>query len=268
MRPLGRIAFVMMISCTGLLIPSVVWAQSAPMGLRRGFRPMMQGEPPIFNFIGGKTVTGAPFSAQVTFEHSQTLPDGNFIHHENSAMVYRDSQGRTRIEQTRPSNSGNPQQIIRIIDPVAHVGYVLDPAKQIAHRFSLPPSRPGNFEAPRPTPSNPNVVSTSLGSNPNLNGVYVEGTQVTHTIPAGQLGNSEAIQITTVRWYSPDLGINISSQTTDPLRVNSTTSLTNISRNEPASTLFDVPSGYTVVNTGPMRPQRFGRGASNAIPQQ
>lgn len=255
-----RTRFILAIGFGGLAIPAMLCAQSGPIAPAPGFRPMMRAEPPLFSLMNGKNVTGAPFSAQATFAHSQTLPDGNSIHHKNSAMIYRDSQGRTRLEETSPTNSGNPQQVIRIIDPVAHAGYVLDPAKKIAHRFLLPPNRLGNSEPPRPFRSNPNVVTTSLGSNPNLNGVYAEGTQVTRTIPAGQVGNSQTIETTTVRWYSPDLGIDISRQTTDPLRGDSTTSLTNISRDEPASTLFEVPPDYTVVNSGPLRQQRFGRG--------
>ena len=77
----------------------------------------------------------------------------------------------------------------------------------------------------------------------------MQGTQITRTISAGQMGNAQAIQISTARWHSPDLSVDISTETTDPLRGNSTTTLTNLSRDEPASTLFQVPADYTVVNS-------------------
>jgi len=254
-----------MIYCLGLVMLTAVAAKAqGPAGPRRGLRPMVQGGPPMFDFMGGKTVTGAPYSAEATFEHSQTLSSGNLIDQKNLATIYRDGQGRTRLEETRPAGSKNTRQIVRITDPVAGVAYVLNPAKKTAQKFTLPPSRPGRIgQAPR-TGSNPNVNDQSLGSK-NLEGLLVEGTQITRTIPAGQMGNSEPIQVSTTRWYSPDLSLSVRTETTDPLRGNTTTALTNISRSEPASTLFQVPSDYTIVSAGPKVRPRF---APPARPQQ
>src|SRR5437870_8812925 len=50
--------------------------------------------------FGGKVVKGAPYSAQAVTESLQTLADGNRIVHKNTAQVYRDSEGRTRRDQT------------------------------------------------------------------------------------------------------------------------------------------------------------------------
>ena len=49
--------------------------------------------------FGGKTVTGAPYSATAVTESVQVLHDGNRITHSTSSNVYRDGQGRTRLEQ-------------------------------------------------------------------------------------------------------------------------------------------------------------------------
>jgi hypothetical protein len=178
------------------------------------------------------------------------LQDGNLVEQTNTAMVYRDSQGRTRVEETRPTNSGNTEQIIRITDPTARVSYVLDPVKKTAHRFTLPPPRGTNFQRPPRANSNPNVTTQSLGSQ-TIDGLLAQGTQVTRTIPAGQMGNSAPIQVVNTRWYSTDLSIDLSVSTTDPLHGNSSTTLSDLSRDDPASTLFQVPSDYTVVNGGP-----------------
>ena len=255
---------VWIVGCLSLmiLISGAAWGQSGTVGPGFGSRPMMQAGPPMFGFIGGKTVSGAPFSAQVTFEHTQTLPDGNLIDQKSTATVYRDSQGRTRLEETRRSNSGNPQQIISISDPVTRVAYILDPAKKTAHRFGLPPAKTGTSHPRFRAGSNANVTSQDLGSN-TVNGMFVEGTQTTRTIPAGQMGNTAPIQITTTRWYSSELSVDVSAETNDPQHGKSTTAVTNISRGEPASTLFEVPSDYTVVNSGPGR-QHF---APSAPPQ-
>ena len=49
--------------------------------------------------VAGKLVTQAPYSAESITEMVQTLPGGNRIVRENTTMIYRDSQGRTRREQ-------------------------------------------------------------------------------------------------------------------------------------------------------------------------
>src|SRR5215510_8083000 len=51
-------------------------------------------------FAIGKVVKGAPYSATATTETIQTLSDGNQIIRKNESKLYRDSEGRTRIEQT------------------------------------------------------------------------------------------------------------------------------------------------------------------------
>jgi len=50
-----------------------------------------------FNF-GGKTVKGAPYSAQSVTETIQTLSDGNRIINRSTSALYRDNDGRTRRE--------------------------------------------------------------------------------------------------------------------------------------------------------------------------
>jgi hypothetical protein len=256
----------LMLGCIGLmtLVSGALWGQSGPVGPRFGSRPMMQAGPSMFGFMGGKTVTGAPYSAEVTFEHTQTLADGNLIDQKNTAMVYRDGQGRTRLEETRPSGSGNPQQVIRITDPVARVSYVLDPAKKTARRFTLPQARTGTSRPNFRTGSNANVTSQDLGSN-TVDGLLAQGTETVRTIPAGMMGNTAPIQITTTRWYSPELSVDVSTETNDPQHGKSTTLLTDISREEPTSSLFEVPSDYTIVNSGPAGRQRF---APSTPPQQ
>ena len=51
----------------------------------------------------------------------------------SSELFFRDSQGRVRIEH---------DQMVMINDPVAHVGYRLDPQNQIAYKLTLPERGP------------------------------------------------------------------------------------------------------------------------------
>ena len=94
--------------------------------------------------LGGKLVKGAPYSAEAVTETTQTLGDGNRITRKTTATVYRDSEGRTRREQTLKAigpfaKTGEPNQTIFISDPVAGTSYTLDPSSQTATK--LPPLR-------------------------------------------------------------------------------------------------------------------------------
>ena len=109
------------------------------------------------------------------------------------------------------------------------------------------------------------VQKESLGTQ-SINGVNAEGTRITRTIPAGQIGNDKAIQIVFERWYSPDLQIVVKSTRIDPRFGTTTYTLTNVQRAEPAATLFTVPSDYTVKEGGPGGPRNHHRGFTGAPP--
>lgn len=238
-----------------------------------------------------KTVTGAPYSAQVVTESVQPFADGNAITHTSTSSVWRDSQGRTRREQNinmiGPSQaSGAAIQFITIDDPVAGVHYTLNPNKMIATQLTtsgtmtavageaLPkkviPSdgsnvsitylssgdgvfaaggRGGNISIVPDGISATNVTTESLGAD-TMQGLSVLGTRVTRTIPAGQIGNAQPILIITDKWYSQDLQIEVKTVHSDPRTGTTTTTVTNLSRNEPNPTLFTVPPGYTVTTAG------------------
>jgi TonB family protein len=79
-----------------------------------------------------------------------------------------------------------------------------------------------------------------------IEGVEVEGTRNVTTIPAGKIGNERPIEIVFERWYSPELQTVVMTRHADPRFGETTYRLTNISRDEPAHSLFEVPAGYTV----------------------
>lgn len=245
--------------------------------VRSGMGPMGPGD--AMDFIGfeaglgGKTVTGAPFTATMTVRRTQTLADGNQIDRSTSGTIARDSQGRVRREMTLPaigayatSNQGAPH-VIFISDVVSGMQYILDPNRKVAHevRLRMHIKRAG-MQKNRSDTSVRNageVATTSLGTQ-TIDGVSAQGTRYTRTIPAGQIGNEKPIVITTERWYSPDLQMYVMTKTTDPVRGDSIRQLTNIQMGEPDPTLFQVPAGYTV-EKGPVvrirRRMRLGAGA-------
>ena len=79
------------------------------------------------------------------------------------------------------------------------------------------------------------------------------GRKTITTIPAGQIGNDRPIEITDEQWESAELKLLVLSRHHDPRTGDVEYRLTNVSRAEPASYLFTVPSDYTVVGSLSLR---------------
>jgi hypothetical protein len=79
-----------------------------------------------------------------------------------------------------------------------------------------------------------------------FDGVKAEGKLTSYTIPAGEIGNRNPIIVSNESWFAPDLGITVYTRQSDPRTGDSSYRLTNIKRNEPAITLFGVPTDYTL----------------------
>jgi hypothetical protein len=220
----------------------------------------------------GKTVTGAPYSAVAVIETKQTLSDGNVIDRKIQSNVYRDSQGRTRRETTFAgvgplSASGQPRSVVMIFDPVASTAYVLHVDQKVADQLPSPPGGRKNpdrlqsrFEARfQQEIADGTLKQEDLGVQ-TINGLSAQGTRYTRTIPAGQIGNANPITIVNERWYSSDLQVVVKSVRNDPRFGQTTYTLTNLQRTEPAASLFTVPSDYTVKQTNLRGPGRRGLG--------
>jgi hypothetical protein len=198
-----------------------------------------------------------------------------------------DGRMRTERPMGRAPNMPEMPSIVGIIDPVAGYRYMLDTQNKIAHRTVIPPRplpppaplaaqnqtgqattvRQGAFSASAPpgvvsaTATGGGITSTPNSSAPrriqmqreslgtkSIDGLTVEGTQMTHTIPAGEQGNDRPISIVTENWFSPDLREMVESATSDPRTGQSTTRLTINDRNNPDPALFQVPADYQIVD--------------------
>jgi hypothetical protein len=82
-----------------------------------------------------------------------------------------------------------------------------------------------------------------------IEGVRAEGKLRSYTIPAGEIGNKNAITVSTETWTSPELQITVYSKHSDPRTGEVTYRLANVSRSEQQRALFSVPDGYTVKST-------------------
>jgi TonB family protein len=317
---------------SGLALTNAIYGQEKRVMIQReaGVQgPEGQAKTPqpdrMFTFVSsemnfdGKLVKGAPYSAQAVTETTQTLADGNRIINKSESALYRDSEGRTRREQSLRAigpfaTSGEPAQTIFINDPVAGVNYALDSRTMVARKmapmrfeFKFEPghegvkiatpagAKPGSVERVDVHPEivvggatvaaqkaatrvcagancEPEVFTATtmapggggsgmvmqwfggpddrgksepLGKQ-TIEGVEAEGTRNVTTIPAGKIGNERPIEIVFERWYSPELQTVIMTRHNDPRFGETIYRLTNISRDEPSHSLFEVPPGYTV----------------------
>ncbi len=268
--------------------------------------------------IDGKLVKGAPYSAQATNESVQTLANGNRIVRQNTSSVYRDSEGRTRRDQTISvvggyAAAGEPAQTTFINDPVAGVNYILDAKNRTARKIDVSADKKmveakmkaelmkkkasegaaeeqtaadrekiamqkavaaGGFKYEMRT--GPGAGPVLAGAGPGfimmgdkkntrkedlgkqtIEGVEAEGTRYTTTIPAGEIGNEQPIEIVFESWYSPELQTVVLSKHSDPRSGDNTYRLTNINRTEPAHSLFEVPADYTIQEGGPSPEMRY-----------
>src|ERR1700730_9629263 len=91
------------------------------------------------------------------------------------------------------------------------------------------------------------VDTEDLGSH-TMEGVLVNGVRMTHTIPAGQIGNDLPITIVTEVCTPPDLKTMVYSKRSDPRMGEQTFRLTNIVRTEPNPSLFTVPADFKIAD--------------------
>jgi hypothetical protein len=209
--------------------------------------------------------TAAPYSAVQESSSVQTLADGTHITRKpTSEKIYRDAEGRSRTERVFCQGPGGVEAtVIEIRDPVAGYSYILDEQNQIAHRFTLqaphrmePPVHTANLanaqpvlssEAPQQQPARPTVTTESLGTQ-TMEGVLVEGSRTTRTIPEGLEGNDRPITVVSEVWRSPELKVAVVIKSNDPRNGEMTTRLTNIELSNPILSLFQPPSDYKIVD--------------------
>jgi hypothetical protein len=210
----------------------------------------------------GCIVRGMPYSAERVIESVQRLADGNRIAQRSTEKIYRDSDGRTRVESEW---QGKP--LVQIQDPVQGMSYRLYPDTKTGLRMAIavPPAKPAATTAAVAAPSagaakvaeqlapalvaaaasGNQTASRSLGSK-QMDGMTVEGSLSTRTVAAGAAGNAQPIVSSTESWYARDLRLMILSKSDDPRYGERSTRVQNLSRIEPPTALFGVPAEYTV----------------------
>jgi hypothetical protein len=135
------------LAAQGQLAPPVAQIRAGTMTATAG-PPVFVGGANNFEFIAagpafsGEAVTGSPYSAEAVTETQQALADGNKISRTNSSKIFRDSQGRTRREQSLGalgpwSSAGEPTEMVFIDDPVSGVNYILNTKERTAQKAEM-----------------------------------------------------------------------------------------------------------------------------------
>lgn len=234
-----------------------------------------------------KLVKNAPFSATLIIETVHSSADGSSRTRTATSLIYRDAKGRTRRDRMPIQTSSaepvrDPQpEITTITDPVAGFTYALEHRPRLYRRavfHSSPESgssdsrivmtpaataeaQAGNSQVlPMPMSggsrqalktsraiSSSEIKNEQLGDR-EIEGVKAEGTRISTSVPAGAIGNEQAMEIIVERWYSPELETPVLIKRSDPRFGETVYRLTNIKRGDPPATLFSVPSEYKVTD--------------------
>lgn len=199
-------------------------------------------------FVDGKETTTrvekvSPSGKKVVVENGTITVDGKAL-----TVVTRGGEPghRTVVKQTTDADGVKREEVsVRVVNFDAPVPPVppVPPTPGVAPLPPLPPlpPMPGiqtmRFES---TAKLGKGVTTSLGMK-DFEGVKAEGKATTWTIPAGEIGNRNAILIASETWYSPDLQATVYSRYNDPRTGETVYRMANIRRGEPPAELFAVP---------------------------
>lgn len=218
--------------------------------------PQYRGVTAIVDGIFVTPVPGAPLTAIVEVESTQTLADGSTLARKSIANIARDSQGRIYNERRQlvsPPFSGQPALLsFHIFDPETRLSILVNPATKIARQFSLPApapaadSKPDSLYSADKPPADGEDLGTQVMEN-----VVAHGVRKTRTVPATASGTGKPVIVTDEYWYSDELHLNMLVKHDDPRSGQQTVSVTRLVRTEPDESRFRVPAGYKLVDETP-----------------
>jgi TonB family protein len=221
-----------------LLALSVVFASAQPRPVSR-LTIRKPSPPPV-------AVKDEPYSAEFVSESKRELDDGTRITLSYVVRTeYRDSQGRTRREQALPPVTKESPRWVTIDDPAAAVEYVLEPAKKIAHRFTMKPSSLPQLSLGPPEVALYGITTkTEVLGMQTIQGFRAEGVRQTQIQPGtpGPGGQRGWVRVTNT-WTAPDLQtVVLEHISVDGSETN--TQMTKLLREEQPASLFQVPADY------------------------
>jgi hypothetical protein len=233
----------------GLLViaNSVAFAQSPPDRLR----PPDGGTREVLVSILIPSLPNAPFTATVKTEWIRQLADGSTITLKNHRSIARDNVGRIfqerRLLVPDDRQQESPITQIEISNPVSHELHICVPRELVCQveTFSAP-----DFQSPLAVPDKGETRSVNLEDlgKRSINSIETTGRRETTTIPSGSIGNNSPLLVKREFWFSPLLGINVSSTRQDPRFGTQNFEVTDIVIGEPDAKIFELPEGSKVID--------------------
>jgi hypothetical protein len=247
-----RLPFLVVVTFSSLALSVPLMAQQAMHAPDGGTMERVQS-------IDIPTTPNAPFRAVVTTEWTRIMPDGTTATMKNHRTVARDGSGRVFQERRNFTPNGDKQVTavfeLDYYDPNLHQAIVCRPDYQACtvYRYDSPAAATPTQAAA--TPSQAGAVQNGMSSmtqeplgQKTVGGLELVGSREVTTLSKGAIGNEQPQPIVKEFWYSPELGINVSTKRMDP-RASAIQDFEvgNISTGEPDVKLFQPPANYRVV---------------------
>ena len=197
-------------------------------------------------------MANAPFSAVVVTEWTRIMPDGSTALMKNHRTVARDSVGRVFQERRFFSPEGDKQPTrlseLDYEDPTLHrlARCFVDTHVCSVYKVNNRPVTASPPKAPAQSAAG-GMQWEDLGRKV-VDNVEVLGSREVMTISVGAMGNEKEQPVVKEFWYSPRLGINVTTKRFDP-RASAVQNfeVSNINQGEPDAQLFQIPAGYRIV---------------------
>lgn len=183
-------------------------------------------------------------------ETTQTLPDGTTVTRRTFNIIARDFRGRTHNEMRAwiPADGSEARLTYSILyDPDSRAKTYVYPSTRLARQFVLKAPAQAPMPAATANPLDPTIQKEDLGAD-FQDGLQLTGVRETNTYAPGTIGNDRTLSITNEYWYSADLHLNISVKRNDPRSGIQSVRITDLRRDEPDASLFEVPVDYKLVN--------------------
>jgi hypothetical protein len=193
--------------------------------------------------IDGPQTNNVPHTLTRTSTIVQTLANGATITRSFTVKSAHDSEGRTYSETHLTTPIGLVHYTV--FDPVTRTIINWDNRTTIASVTHM--QAPEGDAARQPQAGRPprQVTRKDLGVR-TIAGIEARGTRTTAIIPAGEVGNDQALTIVLEEWISAQYNIPLLTITDDPRSGKRTDEVTEFQPGDPNPALFKVPEGYTV----------------------
>lgn len=212
-------------------------------------------------------VANAPFSGVIVVQRTM-IPrsGGTAIDTRTIREVARDSQGRVRniFRALIPASDNATPPIVRIhiYDPLTRSFTYLYPDRKVYTTGTVnhpPAAEPADLSASpagNSVPLNQFTKQEDLGTQ-SIDGVAAHGVREVQTIPPERSNTGRELVLTDEYWYADDLHMNVIVKHNDPRTGSVTMTLTQVTREEPDPSLFQVPEGYqtgSAIGSGAAQP--------------